>query len=428
MPPRAKRAPKPGTGLTEAEREAEAEAVRLRTRAQGQLVQRDGAIEASAGTLPRALRRCDGADICKKNSSRKRRYLFMFPGAVELPPGGEVGRLTGLDSRTPTLYVEYPPHGRVKMKGSLVFPKNSLITVKGSVSRSRTVQVVDNFETLVVFSEWAWVGREDDNPGEVPKPIPAALGGTTDAVQSIWRSSGDSSAPTPRSRTPAASSRQTPDSDSASLDFGEAVRLNKRRTPTELSDADVEFEVPDQALPSARASTRRKRATVNYAAALGDSDDDDDEDDDMEDEEDADGRNIGTLSGGPGDEKQPGQARRQSSLNKSAKGSGALALASSGAAGRRDVGTDRISMLGTPPLDLSKDKDLDIVLLSDDEDEDKVMSAHVKNDGSGSGQGGDVDVTLSDKRAASRTKRPQRSRASDFGPMFADNDEESDDD
>lgn len=55
------------------------------------------------------------------------------------------------------------------MLGTLVFPKNTLFTVKRT---SDKVVVGDVVETLVVFVEWSWIGNDEDNPGQVPRVVP----------------------------------------------------------------------------------------------------------------------------------------------------------------------------------------------------------------------------------------------------------------
>lgn len=187
MPPR-KRA-KPSAPQTEEDELVALEASRLRSRAEHRLLQKS-LPTSSVSRIPSSLRKSDGADIVKRNASRKKKYLLLFPGAASLPPGARIGDLTGLDTRNPTLYVDFPPLGRIKMHGSLVFPKNCFTTIKGSSSAKKSVQVVDTFETLVVFSEWAWVGDESNNPGHVPEPIPGVLKRGGGEVPELWKTDG----------------------------------------------------------------------------------------------------------------------------------------------------------------------------------------------------------------------------------------------
>jgi hypothetical protein len=170
-----------------AEARAAACAARLRSQCEGSVVTSIAPERRPPGTpgaVPRPLQRSDGADIVAKNAARRKKYLFVFPGGVSLPHGGRVGALSGLDTATPTLDVEYGD-GRLRLRGTLVFPRNAMLTLKGSTGRGRPVRVADTFETLVVFSEWAWLGAASDNPGDVGRPLPASMGGAPGAP--VWR-------------------------------------------------------------------------------------------------------------------------------------------------------------------------------------------------------------------------------------------------
>jgi hypothetical protein len=162
----------------------------------------DGVLVTSEPQLPRdaarpsvisnLLKRCDGADIIKKNAARRKKYLVAFPGGVALGPGARLGMLHGLDSSTPTLDVQYP-EGRLRMYGVLVFPRNPMLTLKCSTSKDRPVQCADTFETIILFSRWAWIGDEVSNPGNLPQPLPTSLLGNM--AHPVWRTARKSSAP-----------------------------------------------------------------------------------------------------------------------------------------------------------------------------------------------------------------------------------------
>lgn len=183
----ARKSGKSSTPVTAEEERINAEATRLRSRAERRLLQK-AAPGASTSAASIALRRCDGADIVKRNANRKKKYLFVFPGAASLPPGATVGSLSGLDTRTPTLDVDVPPHGRIRLLGSLVFPKNCFTAVKVPASKKKPVNVVATFETLVVFSEWAWVGDPKKNPGGLPEPLPLVLKRPLEEGKALWKS------------------------------------------------------------------------------------------------------------------------------------------------------------------------------------------------------------------------------------------------
>lgn len=185
MPPR-KRSKPSSAPVAEEDELITREAARLRARAEGHLLQKRPP-RVSAAAAPPSLRRCDGLDIVKRNASRKKKYLVVFPGAASLPSGAKVGTLSGLDTRTPTLDVDVPPLGRIRMTGSLVFPKNCLTTVKVPVSKKKPLHVVDTFETLIVFSEWAWVGDQKSNPAGLPEPLPVALTRKREKGEVLWK-------------------------------------------------------------------------------------------------------------------------------------------------------------------------------------------------------------------------------------------------
>ncbi|KAG0577547.1 hypothetical protein KC19_5G164300 [Ceratodon purpureus] len=116
--------------------------------------------------------RCDGKDICKKGH-RKNKYLFSFPGLVAPVAGGKFGDLSQLDSRNPVLYVDFP-QGRLKLFGTIVYPKNKYITLN-FVRGAGSIQCEDLFESLVVFSEVWWIGTKVDNPDELRLDMPLDL-------------------------------------------------------------------------------------------------------------------------------------------------------------------------------------------------------------------------------------------------------------
>lgn len=254
-------------GLSEADRLVEAEAERLRQRADGLLTSSSSLLNAPQAPIPPALRRCDGSDIVKRNASRKKKYLFVFPGSFSVPPGAQIGHLEDLDTRNPSLYVQYPPHGRLKFKGTLCFPKNSLITVKGSHHVSKPVQVVDTFETLVVFSEWAWIGTAESNPGEVPTPLPPELRKSID-----WPLSGDAC-----DERKLDTSLKLEDRRKSAARLHKASSALKNAKVVHLSDSDASLSFkesdasamdaddrPPASLPTRSNPVRRKR-TVDYA-------------------------------------------------------------------------------------------------------------------------------------------------------------------
>jgi len=129
--------------------------------------------------VPRALARSGGADITKRAAGRRSRYLFLLPGGLSVTPGARIGRLTGLDTATPVLYIEFGAAawggdevGRLKCWGVLYYPRNAVLTLRGG---GKAVICEDVIETVVVFGEWAWVGGAAANPTEAVLPLPDGL-------------------------------------------------------------------------------------------------------------------------------------------------------------------------------------------------------------------------------------------------------------
>lgn len=118
------------------------------------------------------IKKCDGKDICKKGH-RKNKYLFSFPGLVAAVAGGKFGELAQLDSRNPILYVDFPK-GRLKLFGTIVYPKNKYITMN-FVRGAGNIQCEDLFESMVVFPEAWWIGTKEENPDELRLEMPDDL-------------------------------------------------------------------------------------------------------------------------------------------------------------------------------------------------------------------------------------------------------------
>lgn len=281
MPPR-KRAKKPSAPATEEVELITREATRLRTRAEGHLLEKHPSI-ASTTLPPPSLRRCDGVDIVKRNTSRKKKYLLVFPGAASLPPGATVGTLAGLNTRTPTLDVDVPPLGRIRLTGSLVFPKNCFTAIKTPASKKKPVQVVDTFQTLLVFSEWAWVGDEKANPAGLPEPLPMAVRRRREEGEALWKthrggkgdSEGKGKGEGDKDKLKAGEPFVVEDTD----DMDEVQEIEEDDVAPVVDDADEEDwdrwestfsgSVADKVQP--RSNPRRKRKRVSYV-------DDEDED------------------------------------------------------------------------------------------------------------------------------------------------------
>jgi hypothetical protein len=269
------------------EKQAAVYVARLKKRHEGTVVTESAPkcrLQGTPGPIPHALRRCDGADVVKKNAPRKKKYLFSFPGSLVLPPGGRVGTLSGLDTPTPALDVLYG-EGRLRLRGSLVFPRNAILTLKGSTGRDRPVRVTDTFETLIVFSEWVWLGLEADNPGNVAKPLPVSMRG--DPTLNLWRdkAGGSGSGSRKAARTPPAA--DSPESDDSVFD--------SEKDDDEMID-DADMGIRGAKLRQARRERIDPKRTKRPRASkfLVDDDEVDDDDGDDEDGNDDSGPKSGT--------------------------------------------------------------------------------------------------------------------------------------
>ncbi|XP_052181179.1 DNA-binding protein RHL1-like isoform X2 [Diospyros lotus] len=113
-----------------------------------------------------------GRDILRK-SQRKNRFLFSFPGLLAPISGGKIGELKDLGTKNPILYLEFP-QGRMKLFGTIVYPKNRYLTLQFSKG-GKNVMCEDYFDTMIVFSDAWWIGRKDENPEEAQLKFPEEL-------------------------------------------------------------------------------------------------------------------------------------------------------------------------------------------------------------------------------------------------------------
>ncbi|DBA03709.1 TPA: hypothetical protein N0F65_004126, partial [Lagenidium giganteum] len=281
-------------------------------------------------TLPvsKAIQKCDGVDITKKNTARKGKFLFAFPGVFgpvdqsaaassteasqALSPNEDgatpapasspttaasaqrLGTLAQLDTLHPVLYLEFPG-GRLKMEGEIIYPKNKYLTIQFSRSGKHVV-CQDSFDKLVVFPKVYWIGTAESNPKEKPLPIPQDITVVpTDieaAKEQFFRGGGTygSSAPQMSARkqhrrsttsTPPTSARgsklSASDDDADTIDSA----TNTPEIENEVSEADESASV-EEGEPVVRRSSSTRRASLNakqqFVDVLGDDDADADSD------------------------------------------------------------------------------------------------------------------------------------------------------
>ncbi|CAL2262573.1 unnamed protein product [Prunus armeniaca] len=113
-----------------------------------------------------------GKDILKK-SQRKNRFLFSFPGLLAPIGGGKIGELKDLGTKNPVLYLDFP-QGRMKLFGTIVFPKNRYLTMQFPRG-GKSVMCEDYFDNMIVFSDAWWIGTQAENPEEAQLDFPKEL-------------------------------------------------------------------------------------------------------------------------------------------------------------------------------------------------------------------------------------------------------------
>ena len=75
------------------------------------------------------------------------------------------------------LYLDFPCGGRLRLRGTLIFPQNKYMALRlgGAGAGGGGAVCEDVFESMVVFGEAAWVGSKAENPEERELPMPAWL-------------------------------------------------------------------------------------------------------------------------------------------------------------------------------------------------------------------------------------------------------------
>lgn len=92
----------------------------------------------------------------------------------------QLGTLSDLNTNKPKLYIEFP-QGRIKMCGTILYPKNKYIAVKYQKTQMQNsgkctpLTSRGSFDNMVVFPEYYWIGTKEDNPEEKPLPFPEEI-------------------------------------------------------------------------------------------------------------------------------------------------------------------------------------------------------------------------------------------------------------
>jgi hypothetical protein len=87
-----------------------------------------------------------GTDIIRK-SQRKNRFLFSFPGLLAPISAATIGDLDRLSTKNPVLYLNFP-QGRMKLFGTILYPKNRYLTLQFSRG-GKNVLCDDYFDNMV---------------------------------------------------------------------------------------------------------------------------------------------------------------------------------------------------------------------------------------------------------------------------------------
>jgi len=151
-------------------------------------------------------------------------------------PRKKLGTLSDLNTNKPTLYIEYP-EGRLKLCGTILYPKNKYMAIKYPQSTNQKVPSSLHcrgvFDNLVVFPEYYWVGTKEENPEEKPLPFPEEIKQKPENFQV----SGENTQIKRRSKTSSSRKRRksrTFDSasDSSDADYQEPIKPIKRAKRT----------------------------------------------------------------------------------------------------------------------------------------------------------------------------------------------------
>lgn len=120
------------------------------------------------------LAQANEKDIIKKGTVRKGRVLCLFGDKIRPMKGGKLGVLKDLDTKCPSLHMEFP-EGTIKFHGTILFPKNKYLSLKLG---SKDIVCEDVFESVVLFSEITWIPREGSahaKDGTLYQNLPASL-------------------------------------------------------------------------------------------------------------------------------------------------------------------------------------------------------------------------------------------------------------
>jgi len=101
----------------------------------------------------------------------------MLPGRISLEKtSGKFGSLEKLNTPTPVLYIDFP-QGRLKMLGTVMYPKAKFLPIQYASNQKKKSSLTcrGTVGEMIVFSQYYWVGKKEDNPEEKECPLPKDL-------------------------------------------------------------------------------------------------------------------------------------------------------------------------------------------------------------------------------------------------------------
>ncbi|KAJ0230785.1 DNA-binding protein RHL1 [Hirschfeldia incana] len=204
-----------------------------------------------------------GCDIIRK-SQRKNRFLFSFPGLLAPISGATIGDLDRLSTKNPVLYLNFP-QGRMKLFGTILYPKNRYLTLQFSRG-GKNVLCDDYFDNMIVFSESWWIGTKEENPEEARLDFPKELS-QSQAEQTEFDFRGGAGAPAATAEAASVKTVATPETGSqpteTETDSPEVVMEEILSSDGEFMDDKIQV-TPVQLTP-VRQSQRNSGKKFNFA-------------------------------------------------------------------------------------------------------------------------------------------------------------------
>ena len=85
---------------------------------------------------------------------------------------GKLGSIEKMDTDHPIMYINFD-QGRLKLTGHKKVPAQRMMTMQ--CKKEGAMVLEDVFQQVVVFADWQWVGKAEDNPKESSLDIPKEL-------------------------------------------------------------------------------------------------------------------------------------------------------------------------------------------------------------------------------------------------------------